>query len=279
MALEYFLGLFSNITFIDVLDMVIVSFIIYRAILMFKQTRAMALVKGILVLLVVTVIADLLNTATLSWLLNSLWTIGIIAIVILFQPEIRKALEQFGRTGIMIAPSFKQRPETEINDAIEEVIKAVSVLSKNKIGALIVWERETGIRDYMETGISIDSLVSSSLLINIFIPKTPLHDGAVMIRKGRVVAAACYLPLTSNTNLSKELGTRHRAAIGISEYSDAVAIVVSEETGTISLAVDGEIFRFLDTSTLKEKLHHYLIEDHQERVFDKLWKGANHEEN
>ncbi|MFP4456033.1 MAG: diadenylate cyclase CdaA [Clostridia bacterium] len=278
MALEYFLGLFSNITFVDVLDMVIVSYIIYRAILMFKQTRAMALVKGILVLLVVTVIADLLNTTTLSWLLNSLWTIGIIAIVILFQPEIRKALEQFGRTGIMITPSFKQRPETEVNDAIEEVIKAISVLSKNKIGALIVWERETGIRDYMETGIPIDSLVSSSLLINIFIPKTPLHDGAVMIRKGRVVAAACYLPLTSNTDLSKELGTRHRAAIGISEYSDAVAIVVSEETGTISLAVDGKIQRYLDTSTLKEKLYQYLIEDHQERVFDKLWKGSNHEE-
>lgn len=274
MAIEFF-KIFKNITFLDVLDMIIVSYIIYRAILMFKQTRAMALVKGILALLVVTVIAGFLQITTLSWLLNSLWTIGIIAIVILFQPEIRKALEQFGRTGIMIAPSFKQHPETEINDAIEEVIKAVSILSKNKIGALIVWERETGIRDYMETGVPIDSLVSSALLINIFIPNTPLHDGAVMIRKGRIVAAACYLPLTSSDNVSQELGSRHRAAIGISEYSDAVAIVVSEETGTISIAADGKIQRHLDPGTLKEKLHQYLIVIHQERVFEKFWKGAS----
>ncbi len=279
MAIEYIFRLFGNFSFVDILDILIVAYIIYRAILMFKQTRAMALVKGILVLLIITVVADLLTITTLSWLLNSLWTVGIIAIVVLFQPELRKALEQFGRSGILITPSFKARPETEVTDAIEEVIKAVSVLSKNKIGALIVWERETGIRDYMETGIPIDSLVSSSLLINIFIPKTPLHDGAVMIRKGRVVAAACYLPLTSNTNISAELGTRHRAAIGISEYSDAVAIIVSEETGSISLAVNGEIQRYLDANSLRDKLKLYLISDHQDRVFDRLWKGANNEEN
>ncbi len=279
MAIDYIFGLFSNFTFVDIIDIIIVAYIIYRAILMFKQTRAMALVKGILVLLIVTVVADLLNTTTLSWLLNSVWTVGIIAIVILFQPELRKALEQFGRSGMLITPTFKTRPETEITDSIDEVIKAVSVLSKNKIGALIVWERETGIRDYMETGIPIDSLVSSSLLINIFIPKTPLHDGAVMIRKGRVVAAACYLPLTSNTELSIELGTRHRAAIGISEYSDALAIVVSEETGSISMAINGEIQRYLDTNALREKLRLHLVADQQDRVIDRLWRGANHEKN
>ncbi len=277
MVLEFLYGIFRNFSIIDFLDIVIVAYVIYRIMLVFKQTRAVALIKGIMALAIITVLSEVVKLTTLSWILNNVWTVGLLALVILFQPELRRALEQFGRTGLILPQSFRTRPDTGISEAIEEVAKAAVILSKNKIGALIVWERETGMRDYMETGIPIDSLVSSSLLINIFIPKTPLHDGAVMIRKGRVVAAACYLPLTSNTNLSTELGTRHRAALGITENSDALAIVVSEETGGISLAIDGKLKRYIDTKTLAELLHRHLIPEHQERRFDKLWRNATDE--
>lgn len=276
MVFEFLVGIFKNFSIMDFIDIIIVAYVIYRIMLIFKQTRAVALIKGIMALAMVTVISEVTSLTTLSWILNTVWTVGVLAIVILFQPELRRALEQFGRGGLLTTP-FKTRPDTSIAEAIDEVVKAVAILSKNKIGALIVWERETGMRDYMETGISIDSLVSSSLLINIFIPKTPLHDGAVMIRNGRVVAAACYLPLTSNNNISSEVGTRHRAALGVTEYSDAIAVVVSEETGGISFAVDGQLKRYLDTKTLAEQLTHYLIEEHQERMFDKLWRGTSDE--
>ncbi len=277
MPWQNILEIFKNITLIDILDVLIVTYIIYRAILLFQQTRAMALVKGIFVLLLITILSDFLQTRTLSWLLNSMWTVGLIAFIILFQPELRKALEHFGKGGILVAPNFLNRQETQTEEAISEVVKAVSILSKNQIGALIVFERTSGIRDYMETGIAIDSLVSSSLLINIFIPNTPLHDGAVMIRKGRIIAAACYLPLTTNDNISSELGSRHRAAIGVSENSDAVALVVSEETGTISLAINGVLHRHLDTELLKERLIGYLGEESQERILDKWMRGVTDE--
>lgn len=268
------LGILKNFSLIDFLDIIIVAYIAYRIMLVFKQTRAVPLIKGIVALAVITAISEIAQLTTLSWLLNNVWTVGLLAIVILFQPELRRALEQFGRTGLL-PTSFRTRPDTNISEAIEEVAKSTVILSKNKIGALIVWERETGMRDYMETGIAIDSLVSSSLLINMFIPKTPLHDGAVMIRKGRIVSAACYLPLTSNNELSTELGTRHRAAIGITENSDALAIIVSEETGGISLAVDGQLKRYIDSKTLADLLQQYLIQEPHERRLDKLWRASS----
>ncbi|QOR34633.1 TIGR00159 family protein [Clostridium sp. 'deep sea'] len=268
------LGILKNFSLIDFLDIIIVAYIAYRVMLVFKQTRAVPLIKGIVALAVITAISEIAQLTTLSWLLNNVWTVGLLAIVILFQPELRRALEQFGRTGLL-PTSFRTRPDTNISEAIEEVAKSTVILSKNKIGALIVWERETGMRDYMETGIAIDSLVSSSLLINMFIPKTPLHDGAVMIRKGRIVSAACYLPLTSNNELSTELGTRHRAAIGITENTDALAIIVSEETGGISLAVDGQLKRYIDSKTLADLLQQYLMQEPHERRLDKLWRASS----
>ncbi len=273
MVYDFITSVVQNFNIIDILDIVIVAYIIYRIILIFRQTRAVALIKGILALVIVTIIAEIINLTTLSWLLNTVWTVGILAFVILFQPELRRALEQFGQGGLLAPLNNFTKSMSSNSEAIDEVVKAAAVLSKNKIGALIVWERKTGIRDYIETGVPIDSIVSSSLLINIFIPNTPLHDGAVMIRNGRVVAAACYLPLTSNSDISVELGARHRSALGITECSDALVIVVSEETGAISFGSDGKLQRFLDTRMLKEKLRKALLEEPQEHRLGRLWRG------
>jgi len=237
----------------DYVDIVIIAYVIYRLFMWIRGTRAVQLIKGILIILFAMIIADYLKLYTIRWILRNLQTMFLVALPVVFQPELRRALEQIGR-GKLFSQSFSVMPEEDMTKVIQEIIKAVKVLARNKIGALIVIERETGLNDYAESGIRINGTISSEFLINIFIPNTPLHDGAVIIRGDRVLAAGCFLPLTDSQDLSTELGTRHRAAIGITEHSDAVVVVVSEETGILSLASEGKLTRYLDETTLKEML-------------------------
>ncbi|WP_018131479.1 diadenylate cyclase CdaA [Effusibacillus pohliae] len=257
-----FLDVISQFKITDALDILIVAFVLYRMILLIRGTRAVQLLKGVFVILLMTGISSYLNLRALNWILDKTLTIGLFAIPVVFQPELRRALEQLGRGGFF-SRSFvlpkTQEDEADVRRIINELVKAASVLSKNKIGGLIVIERETGIADVMETGIPIEALVSAELLINIFIPNTPLHDGAVVIRGNRIVTANTYLPLSDDPNLEQELGTRHRAAIGITENSDAISIVVSEEKGYVSLAVNGKIIRNIDDQTLRQMLTSHLM--------------------
>ncbi|CAM3072942.1 diadenylate cyclase CdaA [Paenibacillus sediminis] len=249
----------ANLTWQDtlknIIDILVVGYIMYQLILLVRGTRAIQLLKGILVLVVIWALSTWFDLYTLKWLMNQMFTFGVVAIFIIFQPELRRALEKLGRGKMFgrVTPD-----DEEISKLIGELIKAVNYLSRRKIGALIVFERHTGINEYTESGIPMESLVSSELLINIFIPNTPLHDGAVIIRDKRIAAAACYLPLSENPFISKELGTRHRAAIGVSEVADAVSVVVSEETGQISLAINGQVVRDIKEESLISKLYEEL---------------------
>lgn len=249
------LGSFS---FFDALDIIIVGYVLYRMILLIRGTRAVQLLKGIVVILLATGLSHTLQLNALNWLLDKMLTIGLFAIPVVFQPELRRGLEQLGR-GSFFARSSAVFDVEDVPKTINELTKATQVLSKNKIGALIVIERDTGLGETQETGIPIGAVVSSELLINIFIPNTPLHDGAVLIRSNRLVAASCFLPLSDSPGISKELGTRHRAGIGITEHSDSVAVIVSEETGQISIAVNGDLTRNLDEQSFRESLLNLLV--------------------
>ena len=244
----------TDISLKDIVDILIVSYVIYNLILLVRGTRAVQLLKGIFVIVVTWALSYVFELTTLQWIIRQIFTYGVLALVIIFQPELRRALDQLGRGKLL-----RRTPADEdVNKRINEVLKALNYLSKKKYGALIVFERETGLNDYVETGIVIDSRISSELLINIFIPNTPLHDGAVIIRRDRLIAAGCYLPLSENPFISKELGTRHRAAIGIGEVSDAISVAVSEETGQISLAINGQIVRDIKEESLISKLYEEL---------------------
>lgn len=222
--------------------------------LLIKGTRAVQLLKGLAVLLVITAFASLFNLYTINWLLGKLMTALVVALPIVFQPELRRALEKLGRGKFLNHSSLAFYGDAEQSKINAEIARAATVLSKNKMGGLIIIERETGLVEYVDTGVKIDGLVGTEFLVNIFVPRTPLHDGAVIIRGGRVSAAACFLPLSESPHLSTDLGTRHRAGIGITEHSDAVAVIVSEETGIVSLAVEGNLFRHLKEPELVEKL-------------------------
>ncbi|HHW56175.1 MAG TPA: TIGR00159 family protein [Clostridia bacterium] len=239
----------------DVIDILIIAYVMYRLILVIHKTRAEQLLKGLAVLIIITKLSEWLQLRTVNYILRNAMTVGVIALLIVFQPELRRGLESLGRSGFLGKNFFFfNDEEKDMSEVLGEICDAVQYLSRSKIGALIVLERKTGLNELIETGIAMDSKVSSELLINTFIPNTPLHDGAVIIRRDRIMAAGCFLPLTDNQNLSSELGTRHRAGIGVTEVSDAVAIIVSEETGTISLAQNGRLSRHLDAKTLKEVL-------------------------
>ncbi|PRR72532.1 diadenylate cyclase CdaA [Neomoorella humiferrea] len=240
------------------LDISIVAFVIYKFIMLIRGTRAVQLIKGLVVLVVASVIAERLNLTTINWLLSQLRLVIVVALPVVFQPELRRALEQLGRGKFFARPLTTLGAE-DMEKLISELVRAVQVLAKNRTGALIVIERETGLNDYIETGIRVDGVVSAELLINIFVPLTPFHDGAAIIRGDRVVAAGCFLPLSESPYLSKQLGTRHRAALGISEISDAVVLVVSEETGVISVAEGGKLTRFLEEKSLRELLQSLLL--------------------
>lgn len=244
---------FSTITIISLVDILIVAFVLYKAMMIIKGTRAVQLIKGLVVLLLASLVSNWFGLRTVAWILDQSQKVLLFALPVVFQPELRRALEQLGRGKFFARPMTMLNQET-LENLLNEIIRAIKILSKNNLGALIIVEKETGINDFIETGIKIDGLVSAEFLINIFIPKSPLHDGAVIIRGDRVIAASCFLPLSENPNLSKELGTRHRAGLGLTEQSDAIAIIVSEETGVISVAEEGRLTRYLDENTLKELL-------------------------
>ena len=248
----------KSVHFINVLEIIIMAFLIYGLIAWVKKTRAFALLKGIIVLLIFWLLVYLFNFTTILWIGGKIINVAIIAVVIIFQPELRKALEQLGRRKIFSKIFFfsekKDKGERFSSQTINELVKACFELGRTKTGALIVIEQEILLEEYEKTGIPVDAITTSQLLINIFEHNTPLHDGAVIMRGDRIVAATCYLPLSDNMLLSKDLGTRHRAAVGISEVSDALTIIVSEETGKVSIAIAGEIFRDLDADSLRNKL-------------------------
>jgi len=229
-----------------------VWFVIYKLILVIRGTKAVQLLKGITVIILVSILSYYLELNTLYWMMKQTLPWGFLAVIIIFQPELRRALEQLGRGSLFSRSSHQVETEQEV--FLEAVVKATEYMAKRRIGALISMERETGMSDYIETGILMDAHVSSELLINIFIPNTPLHDGAVIIHNDKIKAAACYLPLSESPFISKELGTRHRAALGISEVTDSVTVVVSEETGNISLTKNGELHRDLKPAQLQEML-------------------------
>ena len=275
---------FNTIHWNDLLDIIILSFLLYEIMVWIKKTRAWVLLKGFAVLLVFIFVAWALRLNTILWLGKNIFSLGITALVIVFQPELRKALEQLGRQNIISSVfSFDSAKESEArfsDKTVNELIKAVFEMAKVKTGALIVIEKKTPLNEYERTGITLDSVITSQLLINIFEKNTPLHDGAVIIRGDRIVSATCYLPLSDNLFLSKELGTRHRAAVGISEVTDSLTIVVSEETGAVSVAMEGDIKRNLNQDDLRAQL--VAAQDKaQDNGRFRLWKGRvkKHEKN
>lgn len=256
---EYFYVLsFPKVGLTDILEILIIAFTIYHVSLWVKKTRAWALVKGILILLLCYIIAYLLDMSVILWIFNKTLAIGITALLIVFQPELRKALEELGKKNIVrsIVPFDEQKDKNKrfSDKSINEIIRATVEMANVKTGALIILEKDIVLSEYERTGINLDSAISSQLLINIFEHNTPLHDGAVIIRGDRIVAATCYLPLSDNLGLSKELGTRHRAGVGISEVSDSLTIIVSEETGKISVAIGGKLLRNVDGDLLRKQI-------------------------
>ncbi|NMA85858.1 MAG: TIGR00159 family protein [Tissierellia bacterium] len=263
-----------NIRIRDIVDILIVAIAFYKLFMLIRETRAEQLTKGIFALFVFTKLSEWMELYTINWLLKQLMTVGTLAILIVFQPELRRALEYIGRSRFF-TKSFVEIKDETLSQVVEEIIEAVASLSRQKIGALIVIERKTGLSEVAETGTKIEGQVSSDLLINIFIPNTPLHDGAVIIKEDMIKAAGCFLPLTDNMSLSKDLGTRHRAALGISEKSDGLAIVVSEETGAISIAENGSLARYLDIKTLEQILLDMYKPKDSKQSFITKWRRKN----
>ncbi len=259
----------------DIIEIIIIAFVLYQVMVWVKNTRAWMLFKGIIVILIFLLIAALFQMNTILWLSGKVVNVAAIALVIIFQPELRNALERLGRKNFLTAFfsfDFQKANAVRFSEkTINEIVKACYEMGKVKTGALIVVERDVMLNEYIRTGISLDSIVSSQLLINIFEHNTPLHDGAIIVRGDRIVSATCYLPLSDNMELSKELGTRHRAAVGISEVSDSMTIVVSEETGAVSLAVEGTLYRNVDADFLRSKLKFAAkLSDETENYFEKL---------
>jgi diadenylate cyclase len=256
--LNQFVALFHRppLSWWDVLDIVIVSVLIYEALKLIRGTRAMQMAIGSLFVLILFYGSRLFPLQTVNWLIRNLLAYVVIGAIVLFQSDIRRALSQLGR-----APFFRYLARAEQSaESIEEVITAAGLLAKARVGAIIIFEREIGLRNYVESGIPIDATLSYDLLTTIFQPSTPLHDGAVIIQEARIAAAACFLPLTVSPKLDRDLGTRHRAAIGLTEESDAVAIVISEERGEISLSLQGRIERRLSTDDLRARLQVLILQ-------------------
>lgn len=270
-----------HIRIVDIIDILIVAYLIYKIIIWIKDTRAWALFKGLFVIFSAAIIAYVFHLNTVWWILSNTISVGIIAVFVVFQPEFRRALEQLGRghlfSSFMIFEDQKEKYETLSTSTIEAIIKAVEHMSNYKTGALIVIEKDVKLGDYERTGIMVDAIVTSQILINIFEHNTPLHDGAVIIKNNRISAATCYLPLTDSLEISKDLGTRHRAALGVSEVSDAITIVVSEETGTISAAQSGSL-----TRNIKGEFIRTLLSTVPNKKVEKkkrlLWKGRHKHE-
>ena len=257
-ALTFLLENLKLIRIRDILDVAIVAFVIYKGTKLVRETRAVQLIKGIIILLLAMQVSGWLSLNAINFLLVNTVQVGMVALLVVFQPELRRALEKVGRSSI---GKILNSSGSENGTTIANVVTAACAMQSTKTGALIVFEREIKLADVAKTGIAINSDVSPELIINIFVPNTPLHDGAVIIGGNKIKAAACFLPLTQDNTLNQELGTRHRAAIGISEVSDALVVVVSEETGRISLAVNGQINRNITADNLEKTLKSYLVEE------------------
>lgn len=270
---RYVLG----IEFGDILEILIITFMLYHIMLWIKTTRAWSLLKGLIVILVFWVFASVFRMHTILWLGEHVLGFAVTALLIVLQPELRKALEELGKrnffSSVLPFETSKKDEGAFSEKTVHEIVRACVEMSKVKTGALIVIEQKQSLSDYERTGIAIDGLVTSQLLVNIFEHNTPLHDGAVIIRKNRVTSATCYLPLTDNSEMSKEMGTRHRAGVGISEATDSITIIVSEQTGKISLAYDGKITRNYDGEKLKDKLMEFATGGTKEIKLQRRWKG------
>lgn len=261
---------------VDILEIIIIAFALYHVTFWVKRTRAWTLVKGVFVLFSAYIVAYILDMSVILWVFDKTIGLGITALLIVFQPELRKALEELGQKKIVssILP-FDENKDRNIrftDRTVNEIVRATSELAKAKTGALIIMEKDIILSEYERTGIIIDSAISSQLLINIFEHNTPLHDGAVIVRGDRIVAATCYLPLSDNMGLSKDLGTRHRAAVGISEVSDSLTVIVSEETGMISVAVGGKLLRNIDGDLLRRKLNDFQGKPSEEKPKKYFWR-------
>ncbi|MFR7761331.1 MAG: diadenylate cyclase CdaA [Peptoniphilus grossensis] len=265
--LDKFFNMINTLRFLDIIDIAIVAVCIYKLYMMIKETRAEQLVKGLVIIFIFVKISDSLKLYTVNWVLENMMTALAIMIIVVFQPELRKILETIGRSNIL-TKSFADIRGEKVDKCVEEIVHAVFSLSRQRIGALIIFERSTGLGDVVETGTVLNSAISSELLINIFIPNTPLHDGAVVIKNDTIKAAACFLPMSTEQSISKELGPRHRAAIGMSEKSDCLALIVSEETGGISIAEHGKINRYVDEPTLT-KILTKLYNDQDSYIFNR----------
>lgn len=273
---------FSQISVLDILDVIIIAVLIYKLIVWTKETRAYEVLKGIGLLFLISIASQLLSLTTLSWLLDSILTSGsiIIVLIILFQPEIRRVLEKLGRSGKRLGKEWFDAAAMKSNDLVRDMHAAILSLSHRRVGALIVFEQKTGLGDIVGTGTRIDGILSGALIENIFEPNTPLHDGAVIIRGSTVIAAGCFLPLSDDLSVSRELGTRHRAALGVSTVSDCVTIIVSEETGAISIARDGKLVRYIDAKALNNILESLFLQTGSTAAFG--WSkrkptGGSHE--
>lgn len=280
---ETYLSRISGIRIADIVEIIILSFLLYHILVWVKNTRAWSLLKGVLVIAVFVLLAEYFEMTTILWIVQNLFSVAVMAIVVILQPELRKAVEELGRkniiSSIMPFEIGKKPGEGRFSDrTINEIVKACVEMGKVKTGALIVVQQDQPLDEYERTGIEVDGIVTSQLLINIFEKNTPLHDGAVIVRGDRVTSATCYLPLSDNMALSKDLGTRHRAGVGISEATDSMTVIVSEETGKISVAYGGNLDRNLSGDALKEKLK--AIENKPEEETKKriLWKGRSKSE-
>lgn len=274
---DYLVKLYiPRITWTDIIEIVIIAFVIYNVMVWIKNTKAWVLLKGIIIVAIFALIAYILNLKTILWIAGKTISVGIIALVIIFQPELRRALEQLGRKKILFGlfrfNDGREKGERFSSKTAEEIVRACFDMGAAYTGALIVIEQDMVLEEYEKTGITVDGLVTSQLLINIFEHNTPLHDGAVIIRGDRVVAATCYLPLSDNNNLNKALGTRHRAGVGISEVTDSMTIIVSEETGKVSVAVGGELIHDIDADSLRNKLEYLRRRTIDVKSF-KIWRG------
>lgn len=269
----------TTMDFGDVAEILIIAVLLYYTLVWMKTTRAWILLKGLIVILVFLLLAYFFRMTTILWMAQNVLGFAVTALIVVLQPEMRKALEELGKKNIIssVLPfDNSHRVNEEFSEkTINEITKACVEMGKVRTGALIVIEQKVSLRDYERTGIDVDGIVTSQLLINIFEHNTPLHDGAVIIQGNRVVSATCYLPLSDNLGLSKELGTRHRAGVGISEITDSLTIIVSEETGKISVAYEGELERNLDADSLRDRMHKILNNPVEEHKNLRIWKGRS----
>ncbi len=285
--IQIFTGKYLNwismptIMWTDIIEILIITFLVYQLLVWVKDTKAWSLMKGIVVILVFVFVAAIFDMTTILWIAKNVTSIAVTALLVVFQPELRKALEQLGKKSVITSlfsfDNTRVSGELFSDTTIDEIVRAAYEMGKAKTGALIVIEQNDSLVDYEKTGILVDAVVSSQLLINIFEHNTPLHDGAVIIRENRVVSATCYLPLSESMELSKELGTRHRAGIGISEVTDSLTVIVSEETGRVSATFNGELFRNIDADFLKAKLTKVQNKTIEEKKLF-FWKGRSKNE-